>query len=525
MEFKAIIYKKSGYSTYGTKDADKLTLQDSLVSININRNRDTPTSELTLVAQFEHLPMADYQGGSKGIVDNFAQIELYFDGVIQFTGVIKKYNYDENEKTITLTCHDMIYRLLNSTSDPLVYSSTTAAGVIADLVNKAGLGFNRAGGTDYAIPELKIDEGTVFLDIIQSILETMHGILKCTKSGVIELDEQYPDYTEGGGDINHFDWTYTSAKNVSTATAGRDASMMRNILRITCENHYTKFEDKSMTNYLNDEYWYTPDIENAVANTQQKRKAVAGFRFLDMWRNSTPLTILPVTGQKNHDMGQVVKLIRDNAPIGYYLVVGITTDITADGFMDTLQLQGMRDKRTIYDIPTLIKEGIIDQKLESPKGKPDEDVPMEIYSGDPTSRGINDVGFVDILEATPCWNVSLLGLEDFNPDGHNYGNTYAELSLIDPDGVEYGRYSGVNPFNTSAAAGYVESTTTGSASKMTYSGYNSNPENWYVYSPKPGRWKLKAYSSCGTIHPQKLHISVRSNLEWTINNHQSVEAI
>ena len=527
MEFKVIVYKKKGYLAYGTEDIDKLTLHDSLVSINISRNRDTPTSESTIVAQFEHLPMAEYQGGNTGIIDNFARMEIYFGDQVQFTGVIKKYNYDENEKTITLTCHDMVYRLLNASTEPIAYTNITASGVIADLVSRAGLEFNIVGGTDYPIPELKIDEGTVFLDIIQNILETMHGIIKCRKDGVIELDEQYPDYVEGGGDVNHFDWTYKSNTNVSTATAGRDASQMHNILRITCENHYTKFEDKSMTSYLNGEYWYTPDIENAVANTQQKRKAVAGFRYLEMWRNSTPLTILPVSGQREHDMGQVVKLIRDGIPPGYYLVVGITTDLTADGFMDTLQLQGMRDKRTIYQIPTFIKEGIIDQKLESPKGNPDEEVPMEIYSGDPSSKGVNDIGFLDIPEATPAWRISLTGLENFKTSEADYGDNYADLCLIDPDGIMYGWYGKIDPFSSTSgkASGYVESTSTGSASKMTYSGNKTNPEEWYVYSPKPGRWKMKAYCSCHTVHPQKLHISVKSNLEWTVNNHQGMEGV
>lgn len=538
MEFKVIVYKKKGYLAYGTEDIDKLTLHDSLVSINISRNRDTPTSEATIVAQFEHLPMAEYQGGNTGIIDNFARMEIYFEQQIQFTGIIKKYIYDENEKTITLTCHDMMYRLLNATTDPIAYANTTAAGIIADLVSRSGLEFSRVGGTDYAIPELKIDEGTVFLDIIQNILETMHGIVKCTKAGVIELDEQYPDYVEGGGDINHFDWTYKSNKNVSTATAGRDASMMRNILRIICENHYTKFEDKSMTSYLNGEYWYTPDIENAVANTQEKRRAVAGFRYLEMWRNSTPLTILPVSGQREHDMGQVVKLIRDGVNPGYYLIVGITTDLTADGFMDTLQLQGMRDKTTIYKIPTFLKEGIIDQKLESPKGKPEEDVPMQIYCGDSGTLGTNDVGFLDIPADTPCWRVSLNCLIDFKTkenDGTtiDWGSDLPALSIIDPNGIEYGYFSPnkIAPFcpvkdvSSDPAAGYVESTSTGVASKMTYSGYKTNPEEWYVYSPTPGRWRMKAYSFCDTIHPDKLPISVRSNLEWTINNHQSTEGI
>jgi len=180
------------------------------------------------------------------------------------------------------------------------------------------------------------------------------------------LDEQYPSYIEGGGDANHFDWTYKDSSNSSSDIAGRDASLMRNILKITCDIKvgdknqivYDKFEDPSMTEYLNGEKWYEI-VDNALANTQEKRKAVAGWKYLEYWRKSTPLTVLPVVGNKNIDLGQVVKLLRDNTNPGYYLVVGVDTEVSADGYTDTLQLEGMRDKTTIYEIPVLLASGVI----------------------------------------------------------------------------------------------------------------------------------------------------------------------
>lgn len=366
MGYSVTVYKKMGYISYGTEDADKITIKNSLVSIRTNRARDTQVTEATIIAEYEKLPLAAFQGGNSGVIDNYAHIEVYFDDVIQFSGVIKKYEYNEENKTITLSCHDMFYRLLNALDEDVDYGSTTAVNVIADLVGRAGLNFYQVGGTNYNISNLKIKEGTVYGDIIQSFLETMHASIRCNKSGTIILEDQYPSYIESGGDANYFDWTYKDTTNNSSDTAGRDASLMKNILKITCDVKvgdktqivYDKFENSSMTEYLNGEKWYDT-LDNPLANTQEKRKAVAGWKYLEYWRKSTPLTILPTAGNKNIDLGHVVKLLRDNTNPGYYLVVGIDTEVTSDGYTDILQLEGMRDKTTIYEIPKLIASGVM----------------------------------------------------------------------------------------------------------------------------------------------------------------------
>ncbi len=141
MDFRVEIYKKKGYISYGTADADKIILRNSLVSIRINRAKDTQVSEATIIAEYEKLPIAAFQGGNSGIIDNFARIEIWFDVVCQFSGIIKKYEYNEQDKTITLTCHDMFYRLLNVCDGQIKYGATTAADVISDLVRRVGLRF------------------------------------------------------------------------------------------------------------------------------------------------------------------------------------------------------------------------------------------------------------------------------------------------------------------------------------------------------------------------------------------------
>jgi hypothetical protein len=364
------VYKKMGYVNYGKAETDFITIKNSLVEVRISRARDTQTAEATVIMEYENLPLAAFQGGTSGIIDNFARIEIWFDDTIEFTGVIKKYKYNEDDKTITLTCHDMFYRLLNACDGDIKYGATTAVNVISDLVHRAGLTFTKVGGTDYNISNLKIEDGTVFMDVIQNFIETMHAVVRCSKSGIIYLEDQYPAYIEGGGDNNHFDWTYRDRENVSEDNAGRDATLMKNILKITCPvkiNNkeyiaFDKFEDTDMTTYLNDEKWYDI-IDNPLANTQAKRKAVAGWQFLECWRNSTSLTIMNTNGNKSIDIGQVVKLIRGTAVPGYYLVVGVDTEVSADnGYIDTLQLQGMKDKNKVYTLPKLLDSGLIKEE-------------------------------------------------------------------------------------------------------------------------------------------------------------------
>lgn len=357
MNCRVEIFKKSGYSSHSTKDEDTIKLKNSLTSIKINKSRSTLTSEANISVQFQGLPLAEYQGGNVGVVDNFALMKVYVDEEIEFTGVIKKYYYNEEDKIMNLNCHDMSYRLLNATDETIEFTNITAVGVIENLVYRVELPFIYTGGIDYSISNLKVEEGTVYLDVIQSLLETMQANIRATKSGEILLEEQYPDYTEGAGDANHFDWTYEDRENTASTNAGRDASLMRNVIKIKCGKNYDKFEEPSMTLYLNGEKWYDT-IENQLANTQTKRKSVAGYKFLDMWRNSTPLTTLPALGNKYIDLSQIVKLVRDDTPPGYYLVVGVDTEINADNYQDTLQLQGMRDKRTIYQIPILLSSGV-----------------------------------------------------------------------------------------------------------------------------------------------------------------------
>lgn len=541
MNYKIKIYKKSGYTSHSDKDEDILTIKNVTASIRMNKSIDTCTSEATIVMPYEKLPLAEYQGGNKGIIDNYAKIEIYIDDKVQFTGVIKKYDYDEENKTISLLCHDMYYKLLNLTDKPLEYTNALATEIIKDLATKAGCSFSRLGGIDYTVEHIKIDADTMYSDIIQEYCETIHARVRAAKDGTILLEEQYPNYIEGGGDLNHFDWHYQDFKNISTGQASRDATEMKSVLKIICNNRYSTYEEPQVTSYLNGEK-VRDVVENAVADLEYKRRSVAGYTFLTKWRHSTKLTIGITNGNPDLDLGQVIKTELNNR-IGYYLAIGITTEIDPDAYIDTIQLEGLRDKTTAYDLPELIEQGVVnpdeDEQPEPEKVKADEELKMQIYTGTSSSVGFNDIGYVDIIPGTVGWQVSMKCLESFQSDTVDWGYTYPDLVIFDPNGVEYGHYGKVAPFypeplqpnedgtypsppERERNMDYCENTSLSSCSKMSYSGTEHNPEEWKVYDPMPGRWRIKAYSYVDVSEGEEKPIIIKSNVSWVVVNKEGI---
>ncbi|EKS4343210.1 hypothetical protein [Clostridium sporogenes] len=357
---KVEFYKKNGYQAFENGDANKITLEHCLVSVKINRNLTTPTAEATITAQYENLPTAIFAGGTQGIIDNFAQVKIYIEDVLQFTGVIKKYDYNTLDKTIEMTCHDMYYRMLNLCDKELKFYNKTAADIISTVVSDAKCSFQRSGGNNYTVSKLECEIGTMYNDIIGNLVETMYARIRANKNGAIILEEQYPAYNESNHEANHHDYVLSVDTNLSSETASRDSSLMRNILKICCNDKYSIFESKAMTSYLNGERW-VDIIDNPLASTPLLKQKVAGYKFLDMWRESTSLNVVPVAGIPNIDLGQVVKLVNNQRGNGWYLIVGISTEINADTYLDTLQLQGMRDKTKVYDQCIQIGSGRLKQ--------------------------------------------------------------------------------------------------------------------------------------------------------------------
>lgn len=346
-KFKVVIYKKTGSQSFSNKNEEKIILSQCITSIDINKKEDTSVGEATIKFQYENVDLANFGGGDKGIVDNFAKIEVWIENKIQFTGVIKRYSRNTETKIFTLFCHDMYYRMNNTCRKPIRWQNTKASQIISCVCRLAGLELKILGGEDYIVKILEIDIGTMFHDIISNLIETMHARIRCSKSGVILLEYQYPPYDEKYHERNHYDFYYKSDINIENDDSScRDATQMRNFLKISCEGKWILYEDEVMTKYLNGENWLET-YENPLATTAALKFKVAGQKFLDMWRESTSISILPVVGDPEMDLGKIARVVSKGYS-GYYLIIGIDTSITDNGYTDTLQLRGMRDATKIY---------------------------------------------------------------------------------------------------------------------------------------------------------------------------------
>lgn len=353
-EYEVIIYKKKGAQAH----SDKVVLKECITSISISKKEDTSTAEARVEIEYENVPKAIFAGGNHQIIDNFAKIEIYINKKIQFTGVIKCYTQDSESKIMSLTCHDMYYRLNNTLENEKKWYDVKATTIIQEICKMANLELHVLGGEDYLVKKLECSVGTTFHDIIYNLVETMYAKIRCGKDGIILLEYQYPPYIEEDHSLNRYDFEYISNRDLKKDNWGRDATRMKNIIQVKCNNKYTIYESPSMTKYLNGERW-VEQCENPLATTEKLRQKVAGQKFLDMWRESTSINIEVVKGEIEQDLGKVIKLKSIYNYSGYYLVVGLDVSISSDGYFDTLQLRGMRDCRKVYTECKKIGQGFL----------------------------------------------------------------------------------------------------------------------------------------------------------------------
>lgn len=535
---KIIVYKKKGKGAFFNQEKDcSLVLKECLTEINLNKKEDTSTAEATIKFQYENIPIANFAGGAKGIIDNFAKIQVLINDKIQFTGVIKRYVKNTETKIMTLYCHDLYYRMNNKCNKKLIWNQVYASNIIKDVCEKhAGLELKILGGEDYIVNKLECDVGTRYHDIIANLIQTMHCRIRCSKNGIILLEYQYPPYDEKYHEKNHYDFYYKTDINVSEdSTSSRDATCMYNLLKIICGNKWVLYEDEVMTTYLNGEYWLT-EIENPLATTEALKFRVAGQKFLDFWRESTAINILPCTGNDEIDIGKVVKLMSQGYS-GYYLIIGIDTVVDSSGYRDTLQLRGMRDAHKIYRRCIKVSEGIIESKDDKKKdiASKDEEVKMEVYLGDSSTTGVNNIGYIDVSDNSNNLEVTLKQLDKKEED-------QLWFCIIDPRGVEYGQMGKVDPFypapmKPNPDGSYPAQPSIGrneyycknehlkSCSKLEYTGLQSNPQTWTITKPMKGKWNLKVYSYQDEPENGKVKFIVKSNYDWKIINREGKKSI
>ena len=134
MDYRVEIYKKN--------TGEKTEFKRTVLSLSIDRRLNMQTATANVVIDNgNNVDLFNFASGD-GIIDNYNPIKIYIDNKIQFTGIIKSYNVNENNKTIEISCSDINTKILKAIDDGnpyVIYNNIKATDMIKDLVSWAGI--------------------------------------------------------------------------------------------------------------------------------------------------------------------------------------------------------------------------------------------------------------------------------------------------------------------------------------------------------------------------------------------------
>lgn len=346
MDYRVEIYKKN--------TGEKTEFKRTVLSLSIDRRLNMQTATANVVIDNgNNVDLFNFASGD-GIIDNYNPIKIYIDNKIQFTGIIKSYNVNENNKTIEISCSDINTKILKAIDDGnpyVIYNNIKATDMIKDLVYRAGIGsvvIDIDTSKDYIIKNLKIQYDTQISDVIDEALGTLEARARILKDGTFKVEKLYPDYKSSDVKNNiNYDWYYEDFIKISSASGKRNTETLYNRVLVRYnEKTYNVFEEPRMIEYLGGEKKFK-EINSPLADTLEKRQIVANRFFLDSWRENTNLDAVGTKGNPNLDLGQIIRLKLDNI-LGHYMTTGIKTDITSDGnYIDQISFDGMRENKNI----------------------------------------------------------------------------------------------------------------------------------------------------------------------------------
>ncbi|ARC85638.1 hypothetical protein U732_1128 [Clostridium argentinense CDC 2741] len=359
MDYRVEIYKKN--------TGEKTEFKRTVLSLSIDRrlNMQTATANV-IIDNGNNVDLFNFASG-EGIIDNYNTVKIYIDNKIQFTGIIKNYNVNEDNRTIEISCSDINTKVLKAIDDgnPYVtYNSIKSTDMIKDLVHRAGIGsvvIDIDTTKDYIIKNLKIQYDTQISDVIDEALATLEARARILKDGTFKVEKLYPHYKASDVENNiNYNWYYEDFIKISSASGKRNTETLYNRVLVRYnEKTYNVFEEPRMIEYLGGEKRFK-EVDSPLSDTLDKRQIVANRFFLDNWRENTNLDVVGTKGNPNLDLGQIVRLKLDNI-LGHYMITGIKTELTADGnYIDQISFDGMRESKNIAKLSDgnyTLKEG------------------------------------------------------------------------------------------------------------------------------------------------------------------------
>ena len=351
------------------KDGAKTTLHKIILNINMDRRIDMQTANATVTVQDvkSKVPNLYNFGYTDGIIANGNNIRIYINNIVQFTGIIRNFEIDDEAKTVNINCHDIGCKILRPIDGGVpyhVFDNITATQLISNMAIKAGLGtpkFDIISSNNYTIKDLKMQYDVQMSDIIDEALKTLEARARVLKDGTYKVEKLYPDYKSSDVKNNiNYNWHYEDFIKIGKANRKRGSETLYNrVLVRHANNKYNVFEDPDMVNYLG--YKNFKEIDSPLGDTLAKRQKVASRFFLDCWRENSNVDIVATKGNPNLDLGQIIR-IKISEMIGHYMVTGIRTELTNEGnYTDQIALDGMRENANIAKLSngnyTLKEEG------------------------------------------------------------------------------------------------------------------------------------------------------------------------
>lgn len=340
---------------------------NTVLSLKIDRNVDMQTASCNFVVANTNIKgLIDFTG-IKGIISNGNTVKSYINGVVQFTGIIRSFQIDDDNQSINVMCNDLMCLLLRPIDGGIpfhFFSKMKATNFIALIAHKAGISnvkFKIDMSKDYIIKNLKVKYDTQMSDLIDECLDTLEARSRMDKDGTLLIENMYPSYrgSDVANNIN-YNWHYTDFVRIGGLTRKRGSETLYNrVLVRYSDTVYDVFEEPYMIKYLG--FINFKEIESPLSNTLDKRHRVANKFFLKCWRENSKVDIVATKGNHQLDLGQIIRISIYGSRIGHYMVTGINSSIEKDGiYVDQIALDGCREILNIAEKLSgnyMIKEG------------------------------------------------------------------------------------------------------------------------------------------------------------------------
>ncbi|MBC2579999.1 hypothetical protein [Clostridium sp. DJ247] len=351
---KVEIYKKIDENNIFTGyESTPYTFTRLIESVNIDRrlSSNVATANIDMFYSGFNEDLVLYQYGGWGdkipILDNFNKIKIYIDNKVQFYGVIINYSIDDEKAVVHLSCQDMFYhlnRLVDCRVPYIEYSNILVYDLLTDLAAKAGIPTTTVmteRGENYLVNNIKIKYDTQVSDVFADATATSNTRVRCLKTGELAIEDIYHtyEYSDVSSNINYdFEYTYTKKIAFSEAKRGGDTLYNRLLVRFD-DKTYNVYDNPTLFNYMCAENKFK-EIQTTLGDTQEKRFRLANRAFRNDTRETTTLILNSVEGNPNLDLGQALRVNLDSR-IGHYMVVGISTSYSAEGYFDTIDIEGL----------------------------------------------------------------------------------------------------------------------------------------------------------------------------------------